>query len=247
METKQVKARKPRKKAALVTIKLVDNYPRSKLIEGRNYGIGFALAKKTDTAIELVGPISPCKDYLNDQVYTENTKKPYGAWGYHASYQGLLDGEFGYVVIAVLPYFGGSKYGAQDQETAWLNDHTEDIAVFVRRIEELLKIPLLERTRIGKMEENRYACVISKWWLQYPYLISLWGLLVRIALESSWTPEAGDPMTCLEKCKTGDSMKMMTAMPKLKHLIEKGVVVQDYNAGCGWHDAGICDFEFSKS
>ncbi len=96
------------------TMNIIDKFPRKVLIEGRSYGTSFALAALKDNTFECVGPLSPCKDYLNDQVFSEETGIPCAAWGYKAIQVGLFKDGLAHIAVRVLPNFGGSKYADQD-------------------------------------------------------------------------------------------------------------------------------------
>ena len=60
---------------------ITEKHDRNVLIEGRSSGMGFAMLKKDKTNYETVNPLSPCKDYLNEVVFTENTGYPTKAHG----------------------------------------------------------------------------------------------------------------------------------------------------------------------
>ena len=57
-------------------MEIINNFDRLKLSEGRNFGIGFAFLKKiTNNKFETLNAFTACKDYLNDLIYVETTKK----------------------------------------------------------------------------------------------------------------------------------------------------------------------------
>jgi len=225
---------------------LVDNWPRGPLIEGRSYGIAFAFAKRDGNTIETVGPLSPCKDYLNDQVYSEHTGKPFGAYGYKAEKRGLFENtDVAYIVMAILPYKYGNKYAAQDKETEWFNYHFKDIQKFINATEDLLKLDKRTVFHIiyaNAPENTRIISIIPYYWAQWTYRISMWTLLVRFALESFWVE--GDVMEACKNCKTSDGMRMANALPKLKRMIEGQNPPQNWEANIFWHDEGIVSFKF---
>src|SRR5687768_15710647 len=78
---------------------LVDKQDRSVLCEGRNYGIGFAFCKRTGDVLETVQPVSPCKDYLNDVVYSEHSGQPFSAWGLRTSKKNIFYADEGAYVL----------------------------------------------------------------------------------------------------------------------------------------------------
>lgn len=247
MKTPAPKApRKPRKanpKSAMP--KYIDNCSRDPLGEGRSYGIGFAFCKKEGDTFTTVGPLSPCKDYLNDQVYSEATGEPYRAYGYKAKKHGIFEGGFGYVVFGVMPekgYTSANSYTQQPKETAWLAENFTKIAEFINQFEEKLKLE--HRTTVIKVEDNRYIATVPLFWCQYTYTISLWSLLARICLESYWM--GGDAIKSLEDCTTGDSMLAGCAITKFNRMVAGERPVQDFTKNVFWHNEGISGFSFEN-
>ncbi len=219
---------------------LVDKQNRGKLSEGRNYGIGFAFAKREGDVLSLVGPISPCKDYLNDQVYSEATGKPFYAHGYNASKTGCFEGGFGYLVMGIMPYNRGSNYSGQDGETAWMAANLPALESFVNAWEVLFKVE--GRTEFVELEANRYVATIPLFWTEGTYLISLLTLLIRIAVEMKY--KAGDVVAFIKDCGTGDSSHVSSIMPKIQVMLGGKIPKQTFTETSGWHDRGICGYNF---
>lgn len=168
-------------KKKIIYRKLVDKQDRNKLGEGRDYGMGFAFCKKTgDREFETVQPISPCKDYLNEPVYTEATGKASSAYGLSYSKQGIFEDQpFGYLAIKILPHHGGSTYNELEKHKENLKNNYLNIKILLRAFEEIFKIE--ERTRIYKTSDaETYLLYVPLKWTKGTYLISLYTLLVRI-------------------------------------------------------------------
>ena len=63
--------------------KIKELQKRSKLSEGRNFGVGFTILNKKGSKFETYLPFTACRDYLNDFAYVESTKKEIGKiYGY---------------------------------------------------------------------------------------------------------------------------------------------------------------------
>ena len=58
--------------------KIKELQERSKLFEGRNFGVGFTILNKKGSKFETYLPFTACRDYLNDFAYVESTKKEIG-------------------------------------------------------------------------------------------------------------------------------------------------------------------------
>jgi hypothetical protein len=222
-------------------LKFIDKQDRLVLSEGRNYGVGFALCKRTGDTVETVGPISPCKDYMNDQVYSERTGKPYRAWGYSAKKCDIFDGKVAYIAFGVMPYKGSSGLQPQQvKECEFLAANFLKVQEFINQIETLFKLE--GRTSVQKVADNRYVATVPDFWVTYPCLVSLWSLLVRFAIESFWVE--GDVLKAIDNCTTSDGMMLMSAMPKMKKMIAGTFPKQNYEITSGWHDAGIVSVSF---
>lgn len=62
--------------------KFVNRFTRTKLGEGKQYGLGFAFCKKRGGTFTTLHATTTCKDYLNEVVVTENTGLPSAAYGF---------------------------------------------------------------------------------------------------------------------------------------------------------------------
>ena len=63
--------------------KIKELQERSKLNEGRDFGVGFTILNKKGSKFETYLPFTACRDYLNDFAYVESTKKEIGQiYGY---------------------------------------------------------------------------------------------------------------------------------------------------------------------
>ncbi len=223
------------------TITLIDKITRKHLAEARSYGIGFVFCKKEGDTFTTVDGISPCKDYLNDQVYSEMTGKPYGAWGYKASKKDLFADGWGYVCMGVMPNWNGKEHATNAVEIPGFKKSLKAIQSFINFFEDLLKVE--QRTELEEVADNRYLAKIPLFWCEKTYLISLWSLLIRIALESGYDfHEAYSPMEEIEHCKTKDSSNMANALPKLKAMIDGKRPEQDWGTSRSWHDEGIVSY-----
>ncbi len=226
-------------KSDAVTWTLVDKQKRSKLHEGRDYGMGFAFCKRSDKTLTTIMPISPCKDYLNDVTYSEITGKGYRAHGLGTKKQDIFD-THAYLVMAICKR--GARdlldYGTYAKDLAALESNHLHIQSAINHVEELLK--LSDRTVISRIEDNRFAIVAPLFWMEGTYLVSLYTLLIRAALYYT----GGDPMDYWRKAKGDDTYHMKGAMPKLDRLIAGERPKQDFGQSREWHNEGIVSYVF---
>lgn len=166
-------------------IKIIDNKDRNVLKEGRNLGIGFAMLKKIDKdTYETVNPISPCKDYLNEVIFTENTSFPSMGYGLKYPEKNNIYGKYyAYMVVKVLPKFGKETYDDKIDgiPVSKLRDifkkKYKTVMKFLNEFEEELG---LRKTKIIKAENDYFLVIFDKKWCVSTYSISLYTLLFRI-------------------------------------------------------------------
>lgn len=218
--------------------KIVDKQDRKRLTEGRTSGIGFAFCKREGDVLTTIQPISPCKDYLNDVVYTEHTGNPYSAYGLTTKKQDLFSDGFAYIVMSIL----GNKHGGGNRAdhgslVAAINNPT-NLQIFMAFFE-----PRLCKDHVTvffNVEDNKTAAVLPLFWVKYPYLISLWSLLVRIGLKY----KEGDGMAFLKKVSDEDAYMAKGIIPKLERLMAGELPVQDMGKTYDVHNHGIYTFPF---
>lgn len=226
------------------SLKFEDKCSRAALHEGRSYGFALAFCKVKDGLVSTVGPISPCLDYLNDQVYAENTGKPFSAYGYHAVKTGCID-ERAHIVMAILPYKYGATYLSMEHEIKYAKEHHQKIAQFIGFFD--AKIGLKHRTSVQIVEENRYLFSFDPFWCKWTYLISAWAKLARIALESRKESLPASFEEALErlhpdKLKTTDAGYASQIHAKIQK-ITNGIIPDDnWQKECCWHNHGLIGF-----
>lgn len=165
--------------------------------------MGFAFCKQVgDNEFETVQPLSPCKDYLNDVVYTEHTGRNFSAAGLTTTKQGIFENvPNAFIAIKMLnPKGAGKVYGAVfdlKQATELLQKNYKNIATLLNFVEEQF-VPqgLTDRTTITETaDKEMFLLSVPLWWCRTTHLISLYSLLVRMG--QFWDGN-GDANTFLE-------------------------------------------------
>src|SRR5678815_2084268 len=147
------------------SIVLSDKKDRKILSEGRNYQMGFAFCKKESHGkYSTVQPISACKDYLNDVVYSEMTGKPCAAYGLSVKKENIYDEEAGYayMVIKILPYQRSSNYPNQEKDMQNLKENYKLLEKFINYFEEKKGLPHL--SQITEIDEDRFFIRVPLFW-----------------------------------------------------------------------------------
>ncbi len=213
------------------------------MAEGRSYGIGFAFLKKVEDGYQAVQPISPCKDYLNDVIYSEATGKTFYAHGLTTKKEGCFaDGA--YLVFQSCPFKFGEKHGDYDKEVGLLEKNLTNAQKLINDIEKLLKLE--ELTELVNVETNLVFAKIPKAWVSSTWAISLWSLIARNSIFS----DGGDPFEELGKVKNStEKIYINSAMARLKEFINSGLPKQVWPEGVSHdvHGNGIYYFTPEKA
>lgn len=157
-----------------------NNFDRKILGEGRNYGFGFSFLKKVkENEYETLMPFTACKDYLNDFVYVEITKKPLSkVYGFKHKYTGIFENqEYFYLGITALDYINGTAWkGKLDLEDK-LNSTFKNLILFLNKLEEFFKLDKF--TEFEYLEDNILILKVPIFWSNFNFLISLYTLYIR--------------------------------------------------------------------
>jgi len=166
------------------TIEIKEVKNRGVLSEGRNNGMAFAfLQKVSDNTYETVQPFSPCKDYLNEVIITENYDV--GTKGCGLKYPkklGLFNETHAYMGIVLLKtknnYYAYSS--SIDNDKKMLLDNHKNLEKMLNDIESDLGLGSL--TSIEKANDDYYLVKIPIEWCQSTHAISLYSLLLRLGM-----------------------------------------------------------------
>ena len=227
-------------------MKLIDKQNRESLSEGRNYQMGFAFCKKIELGIyETIQPISPCKDYLNDVVFSEITGKPVTAYGLKTKQLGIFD-KRGYIAFKICP-----SYSNMEKDKQNLNNNVLNIQKFMNNFEVLLKtrkskIKKVTETEGNKGNEDSFIVSLPSDFLVGTYSISLYSLLLRV---SQWYDGKQDVMEYLKTFKAFpvDTYIVNSALPKLERIIKEGFPKQNLSGmegNTGVHNLGIVTYNW---
>ena len=159
--------------------KIKELQKRSKLNEGRDFGVGFTILNKKGSKFETYLPFTACRDYLNDFAYVESTKKEIGEiYGYNHKLLNCFDKKniiyfFG---VKTLHRNGCGKYDKFDECQKTLVDNYKNLQLFLNEIEAQSDIKI--KTSI-ELDEDTLIIKCSKFWVKSTPLISVYTLLIR--------------------------------------------------------------------
>ena len=158
--------------------KIKELQQRSKLCEGRDFGVGFTILNKKGSKFETYLPFTACRDYLNDFAYVESTKKEIGKiYGYNHKLLNCFDNKnIVYFGVKTLHRNNQGKYDKFDELQNILINNYKNLQIFLNRIETDLNIKI--KTRI-ELDEDTLIIKCSKFWVKSTPLISVYTLLIR--------------------------------------------------------------------
>lgn len=159
---------------------IIDKQNRSKLAEGRNYGFGFSILKKVDDkTYEALMPFTACKDYLNDFIYVETTKKPLGIiYGFKHEYTGVFeDQEYFYLGYKSVDKNKSSGWDKLNETKELIVSNYTNVIKFFNKLEEFLDMS--DRTEFESLEEDTVILKVPMYWTKYTFLISVYLLYIR--------------------------------------------------------------------
>lgn len=223
-----------------MSITLIDKKNRSSLSEGRNYQMGFGFAKKTDkNTYEMVTPISACKDYLNDVVWSEAVDRSISVYGLSYKKHDIYDKEYAYLIIGILPYKAGHEYPTYKKDVERLKENYKRLEAFMNFFEEFLTKGVF--TEIHEICENRYLVKVPLFFTRGTYLISLYSLLLRAGQFWDGVQNHQDFIDNFNANLVDVSLVKGISV-KLKKLLENGYVKQDLEKLQDVHNCGIIGF-----
>lgn len=229
------------KKYKNLEFNLINSLNRGSLSEGRNYGFASALAKRVDGTLTTVCPITCCKDFISDVVYTEVTGNPYSIYGLSYSKQNIFQDGVGYMIFGIEKRGRDlTEYDNYKRDYEMLASNHSNLEKFINWFEKQFKLESF--TKIKQLGENRYLAVFPLFWSEGTYLISLYGLLLRVG----FFYKDGDVMNYLKDFKhdSGDAMMLNTIMPKIQKMLNGKIPKQDMNSCRSPHSTGIHGFSF---
>ena len=161
--------------------KIEEKYKRSSLIEGRNFGLGFAVLKpvnKAKTKFETENAFTACRDYLNDFSYVEHTKKEIGSiHGYNHKLKNCFDNKrLFYIGVNTLNYNGGNVWLQKEEALKGLSSNYKNLEKLLNKFEE--KLNLKSRTSII-LDEDTLILKAPIYWTKTTALISVYTLIIR--------------------------------------------------------------------
>ena len=158
--------------------KIKELQKRSKLDEGRDFGVGFTILNKKGSEFETYLPFTACRDYLNDFAYVESTKKEIGSiYGYNHKLLNCFDNKnIVYFGVKTLHKNNDYEYDKFDECQKVLIDNYKNLQLFLNTIEKQLGIKIKSSI---ELDEDTLIIKCSKFWVKSTPLISVYTLLIR--------------------------------------------------------------------
>lgn len=205
----------------LMKIKFINNLQgkRTKLNEGRSQGDAYAFCKRAGPGVfEAIQPLSTCKDYLNDVVWSENTGNSGLFYGLQSKPCGCFGGRYAYIAISILPHAGDPNYKHPEHSRLvelLLSLCNPKRPSLLSQAEEALGVKW--KTKFFDAGEGVVIAALPRFWTKYMYLISLWSLLTR--LDITYDGKL-DLIKYMEAYSWDDTYIVKGVLPKLQRLIK---------------------------
>ena len=200
--------------------KINNTLDRGVLIEGVTSGMAFAFLHDTGKEYVTVSPLSCCKDYLNEVVFTENTGIGSQAFGFKYPEKKGVFKKKAYLAIKILGRHRGDSYSygpSIETDRKHLANNYLHIESLLHYFEEKLKMK--ERTEITKDKDDMFLVAAPLDWTKSTPAISLYTLLMRVALVYDGKVE---PMKFLNSYSYNgyDSGLLKDALKKWEHILK---------------------------
>ena len=209
-------------------MKIIDNYQRKGLAEGRSFGMGFSLALKNKDSYEAVQALTCCKDYLNDVVYAEKAGNILPIiYGFkYDNIRRLFKNKYFYLIIKILPRLGKDKLDdelVKDKDN--LNKNYKNIEKIINVFEDKLGI---KHTKITKLDNDYFVVKAPVFWVDTLYLFGLYTLLLR-AYQYHNKENYDIEYLLNNPAYKYDNMMITSSKDKIKRILNGERPVQDYN------------------
>lgn len=158
--------------------KIKELQERSKLNEGRSFGIGFSILKPiTRSKFETYLPFTACRDYLNDFTYVESTKKEIGEiHGYNHELLNCFENKrIFYLGVNTLHYNTNNKWRDFEDCEKKLISNYKNLEIIINRIEQNIGI----KNTVISLDEDVLIFKAPIYWSKSTALISFYTLLIR--------------------------------------------------------------------
>lgn len=158
--------------------KIKELQKRSKLGEGRNYGVGFTILNKISNKFETYLPFTACRDYLNDFIFVEKFKTEIGEiHGYEHKILNCFENKrFFYIGVNTLHKNNNSNWSLKENAQNVLINNYKNLELLLNKIETKLKFK--SKTTI-KIDEDTLILRVPIYWSKSTPLISIYTLLIR--------------------------------------------------------------------
>ncbi len=158
--------------------KIKELQKRSKLNEGRSFGIGFTILNKIKSNYETYLPFTACRDYLNDFSYVEHTKKEIGSvYGYNHKLLNCFNRkQYFYLGVNTLNFKSDTNWTPKSKASEILISNYVNLQLFINKIEDVLN---LKNKTLITVDEDVLIFKVPAYWNKTTALISVYTLIIR--------------------------------------------------------------------
>ncbi len=220
--------------------KFIELDTRSKLAEGKNFGVGFCYCRREGSQLVALQAISPCRDFLNDEIFSHHSRKPFSIYGQESTYSDMLHDGNSYLAFGVCKRGRNlEEYNNYKLDYKSLEENYKSLEKFINYFETKFKVK--QKSKIIRLQDNRYVCISSLFWTDATYKASLLSFLLRAGIYY----KSGNPLEYLDNFNQDHSDKMLynSFKSKLLMMLDGVFPAQDLINLKNIHNCGIVSFD----
>lgn len=205
-----------------MSIEITEKKKRSVLNEGRDNGMAFGFLQQVeDDTFHTVQPLSPCKDYLAEVVFTEKYDIPTRGCGLSYPKKLNIFSNCAYMAVKIMPVCGSSCYNYSKSianDIKLLEENFQHVERLLNNFEKQLGMKVL--TTVAPANGGYFLVRFSSDWCESTHSISLYSLLLRVLMVA--TDSDKDIMSFLKDYSyhRGDKDLISSCMAKIELILK---------------------------
>ncbi len=204
-----------------MVINIIEKKNRRVLCEGRDNGMAFGFLERADeNTFHTVQPLSPCKDYLAEVVFTECYDIPTKGCGLSYPKKLGIFTDCAYLAIKMMKTKGGrySYSNSFENDVALLAKNYKNIERLLNEYEKTLG--LVVPTTIEEANDGYFLVRFSSEWCKSTHSISLYTLLLRVLMVATDKDNSIMPFLAGYTYHNGDKSFIIQVMGKISLIAE---------------------------
>lgn len=208
-----------------------DDYDRSVLNEGRNYGMGFSILERVNNfEFNTLLPFSACKDYLNDIVYKTyyDREMKLLAHGYDAEeITTFAKKKYFYFGLKMLHFKNGNGWNQHKAAQELLLNNYENMVGIINKFEKVID-NFNYRTTFYKKNDNTVVLKVPMFWVRKTYRISMLALICRLFFNAKPVDLEKGPLYLSKKHKPFITADAYNGKNLVQFMEKKDIIIPEF-------------------